>query len=426
MTRKEDNSLGKHLYNIHLQKNKIILLFVCCFVITSISAQHGFPEGHYCNSENGWKTKRCKALYGMKKEDFNKVIVIPHRGLWGAPGIPETSLIAIQEAYNKGYMFCEIDVIMTKDRKLILCHDQQPNRMTNAPATFSNNGGVDDPGNFFRSLNYNTTTNNSVPDANGSMYPIFPALKDLYYKDRQGNITNQKINTLEEALDFCKNKEIILALDIKVSKMSDPVIKNEYLEVMKLTLELAKTKGCLHQIIFKPGSAGQVTLPEIQNYLNQYNLWDTFSKLTNVVLIDIMGNAFPLATNKAYIDSWLSLSSLIGVEYIYKNPQDELIIPKSEFGNKSIVQYTKDKGFKTGVFHPTPTDETGSPGGRGSYYNPKNYGTLDDLRGSLEFLFGVPNNVFPGMLVTDRPDSDMDFLELFNLNSKYTKRSTVN
>ena len=203
-------------------------------------------------------------------------------------------------------------------------------------------------------------------------------------------------------------------------------IKNEYLEVMKLTLELAKTKGCLHQIIFKPGSAGQVTLPEIQNYLNQYNLWDTFSKLTNVVLIDIMGNAFPLATNKAYIDSWLSLPSLIGVEYIYKNPQDELIIPKSEFGNKSIVQYTKDKGFKTGVFHPTPTDETGSPGGRGSYYNPKNYGTLDDLRGSLEFLFGVPNNVFPGMLVTDRPDSDMDFLELFNLNSKYTKRSTVN
>ena len=318
------------------------------------------------------------------------------------------------------------DVIMTKDRKLILCHDQQPNRMTNAPATFSNNGGVDDPGNFFRSLNYNTTTNNSVPDTNGSMYPIFPALKDLYYKDRQGNITNQKINTLEEALDFCKDKEIILALDIKVSKMSDPVIKNEYLEVMKLTLELAKTKGCLHQIIFKPGSAGQVTLPEIQNYLNQYNLWDTFSKLTNVVLIDIMGNAFPLATNKAYIDSWLSLPSLIGVEYIYKNPQDELIIPKSEFGNKSIVQYTKDKGFKTGVFHPTPTDETGSPGGRGSYYNPKNYGTLDDLRGSLEFLFGVPNNVFPGMLVTDRPDSDMDFLELFNLNSKYTKRSTVN
>lgn len=406
--------------------NKIVLLTVCLISVIQAFAQHGFPEGHYCNSESGWKTKRCKALYGMKKEEFDKVIVIPHRGVWGTPGIPETSLIAIKEAYDQGYMFCEIDVIMTKDRKLILCHDQQPNRMTNAPATFSNNGGVDDPGNFFRSLNYYTTTDNSVPNANGVKYQTFPALKNLYYKDRYGNVTNQKINTLDEALDFCKDKEIILALDIKVSKMSDPVIKNEYLEVMKLTLELAKAKGCLHQIVFKPGSAGQVTITEIQNYLNKYNLWDTFSKLTNVVLIDIMGNAFPLATNKAFIDSWLALSSLIGVEYIYKAPGDGLIIPRSEFENKSIVQYTKDKGFKTGVFHPTPTDETGSPGGRGSYYNPKNYGTLDDLRGSMEFLFGVPTNIFPGMLVTDRPDSDMNFLELFHLNSKYTKRSTVN
>lgn len=403
--------------------NKIILLTICLLFVMQSFAQHGFPTGHWCNTERGWATKRCRALSGMKKEDFNKVIVIPHRGLWGAPGVPETSLKAIKEAYNNGYMFCEIDVMMTKDRKLILCHDQQPNRMTNAPATFSNNGGVDDPGNFFRSLNYNTSTNNSVPDVNGTMYSTFPALKNLYYKDRMGNVTDQKINTLEDAFDFCHEKEIILALDIKVSKMTDPIIKQEYLETMKLTLELAKAKKTLHQIIFKPGSAGQVTLPEIEKYLKKYELWDTFSKLTNVVLIDIMGNAFPLATDKAYIDSWLSLTSLVGVEYIYKAPGDGLIIPRSEFGNKSIVQYTKDKGIKTGVFHPTPTDETGSPGGRGSYYNPRNYGVLDDLRGSLEFLFGVPDNVFPGMLVTDRPDSDMNFLELFGLNSKYTKRS---
>ena len=98
------------------------------------------------------------------------------------------------------------------------------------------------------------------------------------------------------------------------------------------------------------------------------------------------------------------------------------MVPRADFDNKSVVQYTKDKGIKTGVFHPMPTDKSGSHSGRGTYYNPPNHGVLDDLRGSLEFLFGVPKQVYPGILVTDRPDVDMDFLELFDLNSKYSKR----
>ena len=405
--------------------NKIILLILCLLSIMQAFAQHGFPEGHYCNTESGWKTKRCKALYGMKKEDFNKVIVVPHRGLWGAPGIAETSLRAVQEAYDKDYMFCEVDLVMTKDKQLVLCHDQQPNRLTNAPASFSNNGGNDDPGNFFRSLNYNSTTNNSVPDANGVMYSTFPALKDLYYKDRFGNVTNQKLNTFDQILDYCSDKDILLELDIKVTKMSDPVRKNEYLEAIKLSLEAIKKKALLHKVIFKPGSTGKIPVEDIQKYLTTYNLWDDFSKHTNVVFIEIIGGPLP-EHYKEYIDKWLSLPSLIGAEYIYKNPNDPLLLPRSDFNNKSIIQYSKDKGVKTGIFHPTPTDQSGTHDGRGSYFNPKNYGVLDDLRGSLEFLFSVPTNVFPGMLVTDRPDADMNFLELFKLNSKYTKRSTVN
>lgn len=400
-----------------------ILFCLDFFIIANVTAQHGFPEGHYCNSETGWNTKSCKAISGLKQDDHDKVIVIPHRGLWGAPGIPETSLKAVQEAYNNEYMFCEIDLIMTKDRKLILFHDQQPNRMTNAPTTFSNDGGVDDPGNFFRSLNYNTTTNNSVPDVNGIPYPIFPAVKDLYYKDRYGQVTDQKINTLEEVLDYCIDKDIVLALDMKAVKLSDPIMKNEYFETLKLALQIAKEKNYLHRVIFKPGSSGQVTVAEIQKYLTPYGLWEDFSKHTNVVLINIVGKAFPLATDKTFIDDWLSLPSLVGVEHIYKYPKDGLLVPKSEFGNKSVVQYTKDKNIKTGIFHPTATDETGAPSGRGDYYNPQNFGEITDLRGNIEFLFSVPQNVFPGILVTDRPDVDMNFLELFKLNSKYTKRN---
>lgn len=282
--------------------------------------------------------------------------------------------------------------------------------------------GSSDPGNFFRSLKFSVNTLNTVPDAFGSPYGSFPSLKDLYYKDRYGNLTNEKLNTFEEIVNYCKDKDIIVSLDIKVSDINDPIIKNEYLEAIKLSLEISKSNNFLHKIIYKPGSAGQVTVSEIKNYLLGYNLWDAFSKQTNVVLINVMGNLFPLATNKAYLDAWLSLPSLIGVEHIYKNSSDELLQKKPEFGNKSIVEYTKSKGIRTGVFHSAPTDELGAAGGRGNYYNPSSF-SINDVRGNLEFIFGVDSSNFPSMIVTDRPDVDQKFLELFQLNSKFTKRS---
>lgn len=403
--------------------NKIVLLIMCLFVVLQSFAQHGFPEGHWCNTTEGWATKRCRALAGLKNEEKDKIITIPHRGVWGKPGIPESSLKSVIEAYNNDYMFVEIDIIMSKDKELILCHDQQTNRMTSLPKTFSADGNLFDNGTFFRSLNWKTNTSGSVYDSNGEIISNFPPLKDAYYRDKFDNITNQKLNCLQDIFNWSKDKDINLALDIKTGSLSDPIVKQEYLETIKLCLQLAQSTGNLSRIIFKPGSAGQVTIDDLKNYLIPLNLWNTFSQKTSVVLINIVGGSFPMATNKEYLDKWMSLPSLIGVEQIYKNPNDQLLTPKAEFGNKSIVQYTKNKGFRTGVFHPIPTDERGAPGGRGNYFNPKNSGNLDDLRGSLEFLFGVPSSVFPGMLVTDRPDSDMNFLELFKLNSKYTKRS---
>lgn len=395
-------------------------LFLC---ENRVTAQQQFPEGHYCNTEEGKDCKVCQALSALKSMDHKQIIVVPHRGLWGAPGVPETSLKAIKEAYNANYMFCEIDLVLTKDKKVVLSHDMQLNRTTDAPPTFSTDGGTKDPGNFFRSLNWNHPTIGSVPDANGDIYPTFPALKDLHYKDRYGNVTEEKLNLFEEALDFCQDKDFILALDIKATNLlSSVTIQHEYFEVIKNALEMAKSRNMLHKIIIKPGSSGQVIVSELKSYLDSFGLWKDFSQHTNVILINIIGVAFPLATNRSYLDSWLEIPSVIGVEHIYKDYKDGLITPNPDFGNISIVQYTKQKGKKTGVFHPIPTDVSGTPGGRGHYYNPPNFGVLDDLRGSMEFLFGVEETIFPGILVTDRPDVDMNFLSIFNLNSKYTKR----
>lgn len=399
----------------------LLMLFILPF---SIHAQHGFPEGHWCNTPEGWECQRCRALWGLKNDEKHKVITIPHRGLWGLPNAPESSLHAVQEAYAQGYMFIEIDVILTKDKQLALCHDQQTNRMTDLPKTFSADGNLYDNGSFFRDLNWDTTTDNSVPDEIGISYPSFPALKSGYYVDRFDHLTDYKLNVLQEIYTWCKDKEVVLTLDIKTGSLNDPDVKKEYMEAIALCLQIADSNNMLHNTILKPGSAGQVTVGDLRDYLTSKGQWDNFSKKTNVILINIVGGSFPMATNKEYLDNWFSIPSLVGVEQIYKTSEDELLKPRTDFGGISIIEYTQQKGFRTGVFHPIPTDERGAPGGRGNYFNPANFGTLTDVRGSLEFLFGVPENVFPGMIVTDRPDVDMKFLQLFDLNSKYTKRDS--
>lgn len=407
-------------------RKALLFLVTLLFAYQITYAQHGFPSGHWCASTEGWKTKRCRALAGLKsKDDDNKVITIPHRGFWGLNGIPEGTIQAMQAAYDEGYMFIEADLVLSKDKFLVMMHDQQTNRVTSLPKTFSTDGGLNDNGSFVRSLNFNTTTNNSVPNAIGEIFSSFPPMKDSYYLDRFGEESSIKLQTFVDLAQWLKGKDAVIALDIKTGSMTDPTIKNEYLEAVKLCIQIAKEKGVLHQILFKPGSSGQLTIKEFQDYLQPLGLWDIFSKQVNVVLINIIGGSFPLAMDKSYLDAWLALPSLVGVEVIFKTENDPFLLPKPEFGNKSVLQYIQDKGFRTGVFHPIPSDKYGAPGGRGNNFNPPNEkDKLDDFRGNMEFLFsGPPTNCKrPGMLVTDRPDVDMIILEAFGLNSKYTKR----
>lgn len=406
---------------------KILLFLLTLLCVCQAYSQHGFPTGHWCASEEGWQTKRCKALAGLKnRDDDNKVITIPHRGFWGMNGIPEGTIQAMQAAYDQNYMFIEADLVLSKDKALVMMHDQQTNRVTSLFKTFSTDGGLNDNGSFVRSLNFNSPTLNSVPNEKGVIMPSFPPMKDAHYLDREGKESNIKLQTFEDLAKWVKGKDVVISLDIKTGSMTDPVIKNEYLEAVKLCLEIGKNQGILHQMLFKPGSSGQLTIKEFQDYLKPLGLWETFSKKVNVVLIDIIGGSFPLAMNKAYLDAWLGLPSLVGVEIIFKTEDDPLLLPRSEFGNKSVLQYVQDKGFRTGVFHPIPSDQYGAPGGRGNNFNPPNQkGKLNDFRGNMEFLFSGPPQKCkrPGMLVTDRPDVDMIILEAFGLNSKYTKRT---
>ena len=116
-----------------MNKSKLLTIILFCTLSFNLLAQEVSKE----DRSLAIKDRINEALHAMRSLDHKQIIVVPHRGLWGKPGVPETSLRAIKECYEAGYMFCEIDVVITKDRELVLSHDMQLNRTTDAPPTFT-------------------------------------------------------------------------------------------------------------------------------------------------------------------------------------------------------------------------------------------------------------------------------------------------
>ena len=388
----------------------IAVLFV--WMISPAKAE-SFPPGHFCNDIPS--RIPCKVLVELKSGDLDKTIIVSHRGFWGQPGIPETSLLALQNAYDNDYTVTELDVLKTQDDVIVLFHDQQTNRLTDLPRTPDS----DDPssGSWIKDINYYTTTVGRVPKPGSGTYDRFPALKTARLKDRFGKITDSTMGTFEEALQWLRHsgypRDIIITVDIKDKN------KTDYFFTLSECLRLAKKYNLLHQILLKPGSAGEYSAQEVEEELGP-DLWDDFSKKSNVTLVNTSDHKN--AKNKTFIDDWIAVPSLIVVEQIFKTPDDRLLADDFYQGH-SVVSYTKQvKNRRIGIFWDIPTDGRGTTNGRGTWNNPV---AEDDNRGNPEFLYDLPEAELGGMLVIDRPVMAENFLRAKGYYNKFTKRCTV-
>lgn len=111
----------------------------------------------------------------FKYSDRKPVIISGHRGGM-LPYFPENSLEAMEKTLTILPSFFEIDPRMTKDSIMVLMHDA--------------------------TLDRTTTLKGKVSDY------TYEELKAARLKDRQGNITEFRIPTLEEALEWGKDKTI--------------------------------------------------------------------------------------------------------------------------------------------------------------------------------------------------------------------------
>ncbi|MGV0980129.1 glycerophosphodiester phosphodiesterase family protein [Empedobacter falsenii] len=120
--------------------------------------------------------KNFDELKSYFKQDQNKSIIISgHRGGM-MPGYPENSIEAFEKTLSIMPSFFEIDPQLTKDSILILMHDDTFNRTTNLQ------GKVKDY--------------------------TYTQIKNAKLKDREGKLTDFKIPTLKEALDWSQGKTI--------------------------------------------------------------------------------------------------------------------------------------------------------------------------------------------------------------------------
>ena len=96
----------------------------------------------------------------------DQVLVVAHRGNWRSA--PENSVAAIDSAIQMGVDIVEIDIHKTKDGQLILMHDDRVDRTTNGKGLIKD-------------------------------YTL-AEIKKLKLKDKDGNLTEHIVPTLEEAL----------------------------------------------------------------------------------------------------------------------------------------------------------------------------------------------------------------------------------
>lgn len=107
-------------------------------------------------------------------EDY--VLVASHRGNWQVA--PENSLESIQSCIDLGVDIVEIDLRRTMDGHLILMHDSDLNRTTNGSGDVSSK--------------------------------TLAEIKQLFLKDRFGNITNYRVPTLVETMQLTDGKIVVM------------------------------------------------------------------------------------------------------------------------------------------------------------------------------------------------------------------------
>lgn len=129
-------------------------------------------------------------------------VIIAHRG--GALLGTENSLSCIEKGIATGADMVEVDLHLTADRQIVVCHDQKVNRTTNGK------GRIEDM--------------------------TLAEIQQLRLLNHDGSVSNETIPTLEQVLELCQGK---CALLLEIKKKRD----DQYPGIEALADSIVKAHG---------------------------------------------------------------------------------------------------------------------------------------------------------------------------------------
>lgn len=154
---------------MNINKIKIGLILLCIFQCLISQAQE--KQLHTLNFKT---STELKDFFKYKNDGI--IIMSGHRG-GRVDGFPENSIEGLENVLMQMPAMFEIDPRLTKDSVIVLMHDA--------------------------TLDRTTTGTGKVSDY------TWEELKKLHLKDHNGNITNSRIPTLEEMIEWSRGKTII-------------------------------------------------------------------------------------------------------------------------------------------------------------------------------------------------------------------------
>lgn len=225
-------------------------------------------------SQNVEKTRQA-----LKNPNYDKVLVVAHRGNWRSDA-PENSLAAIEESIKMKVDIVELDVWKTKDGHLVLMHDDTVDRTTNGKGKISD--------------------------------MTLSEIKSLYLKDKNGNLTEHRVPTLEEGLNKAKDR-IMINLD-KAYGLFDEVYK------------IIEKTGTSDMIVMK----GSYPVKDVKRDLGKY--------LNKIIYMPVIGLDNADAEQK--IKDFSSKFNPMAFELCYSNKDNKLPLKAVELlKGKSLIWY---------------------------------------------------------------------------------------
>ena len=166
--------------------SRIIISFICCAAVECLPAQ-----------KHAYDIKDAAALQShFAYRDDSTRIISGHRGSH-IPGYPENAIETFAYVLEHVPAFFEVDPRLTKDSVIVLLHDATLDRTTNA------SGYLKDY--------------------------TWEEVKKLRLKDAEGNLTNFRVPTLQEAIEWARGKTILNLdkKDVPMQMTADIIRRNK-------------------------------------------------------------------------------------------------------------------------------------------------------------------------------------------------------